>query len=53
MEIKQSWMDYLITDEDGYWCGISDNAPEEEKKKYQQYVTEQEQIIKEGKQIPR
>ena len=43
----QKWFEYAIFDEDGV-CGIKDNAPDEIKKEYEQYLELQEKTKKEG-----
>lgn len=49
---KPTWWDYAIFNDDGL-CGISDDAPEEEKKKYYEFIEEREKIKREGKWIPK
>lgn len=40
------YYDYLIFDEDGYWIGIKDDAPEEAKKEWEEHQKIAEQGIK-------
>ena len=52
MMIEPSWWKYAIFNDDGL-CGISDNAPAEEKAKYNDYIKEKEEYRKAGEFIPR
>lgn len=52
MMIEPSWWKYAIFNDSGL-CGISDKAPAEERKKFNEYISEKEKFKKEGKYIPR
>lgn len=52
MMVEPSWWKYAIFDDNGL-CGISKEAPEEEKKKYNEYAKEIEKYKKENKPIPK
>lgn len=41
MMIKQVWHDYIILDDDGFQCGIRDDAPESVKQAYAKYLQEE------------
>lgn len=47
MIIEPSWWKYAIFDDNGL-CGISDKAPEVEKKKYDEYVKKQKELKEKG-----
>lgn len=52
MMVEPTWWKYAIFNDNGL-CGIADNAPAEEKEKYDKYVAEKEAYIKAGKPIPK
>lgn len=37
MRLPEIWDPYVIYDDDGFVCGISDNAPEDVKKAFEEY----------------
>ena len=51
MMVKPSWWDYAIFNEKGL-CGISKDAPKEEREKFEKHIAEREKYIKEGKMVP-
>ena len=46
MRLEAVWDKYTDYDEDGFCCGIRDNAPEEVKKAYAEYIAERESQAK-------
>lgn len=47
MRLPEIWDSYVIRDDDGYVCGISDDAPDEAKKAFDEYQNK----LKEGWKI--
>ena len=45
--------DWTVTDEDGFVCGVREDAPEEVKKAYEGYMSKLEEMKKLGVKIPR
>ena len=43
----QRWFEYAVFDEDGV-CGIKEDAPDEIKKEYDEYLKEQETFKRDG-----
>lgn len=42
MEKRKNWIDWATYDEDGFINGIMDNAPEDARLSYEQYLKEKE-----------
>ena len=51
MREKQIWDDWATYNEDGYVNGVKDNAPDDVKKAYEQYLHEKEELNKRGIKI--
>lgn len=48
MRIPGGWENWAEYNEDGFLCGIRDDAPEEAKKAYSEHLKEQEEAKKKG-----
>lgn len=48
MRIEMIWDAWLLYDEDGFCCGIRNDAPDDVKKAYNQYISEQEALKQSG-----
>lgn len=48
MRLKEIWDDWMNYDEDGFYSGIRDDAPDEVKKAYAEYLKKQESEKKSG-----
>ena len=44
MRIKEIWDDWMEYDEDGFYSGIREDAPDEVKEAYKTYLAEKENI---------
>ena len=53
MEIKPIWYDYATFNEDGFVDGVRDDAPEDVKEAYQEYLKEKERELNSGKLMPK
>lgn len=42
MRIHEKWDDWVLYDEDGFRCGLRQDAPDDVKKAYSQFLAEQE-----------
>lgn len=42
------WFEWAIFDDGGNICGISEDAPEEEKRAYKQFVEDRNNLTKKG-----
>ena len=42
MRIEQIWDKWLVYDDDGFVSGVRDDAPDDVKKTYQEYLAEME-----------
>lgn len=51
MMVKPLWWDWITRDENGYRNGIRDDAPEEMKKAYAEFLKEYEKTDKMGRRI--
>lgn len=51
MRIPGKWEEWAKYNSDGFLCGISEDAPEEAKKEYEEYVKETEAAKKRGIKI--
>ena len=45
--------DWTVTDEDGFVCGVREDAPDEVKNAYEEYMAKLEEMKKLGIKIPR
>ena len=43
MRIKEVWDDWVISNEDGFRCGIKNDAPEEVKKAYTDFLKKEQE----------
>ena len=50
MRVKMSFDDWLLYDEDGA-CGIREDAPEEAKKDYEEYLKWKKKLAEEHKKV--
>lgn len=51
-QAELTFINYLITDpEEGTWLGIREDAPDEIKKAYNNYLREKEKARKEGRKL--
>lgn len=48
MRIPGTWNEWAKYDEDGFLCGIREDAPEEAKKEYEQYLEETKKAKEKG-----
>lgn len=48
MREKEIWFDWATYDDDGFVNGIREDAPEEAKKSYKQYLEEKKELQKRG-----
>lgn len=48
---KPIFWDYITTDDDGELNGIREDAPEDAKKAYEEYLEEKNKLIKDGIKI--
>lgn len=48
MRMEAVWDNWMEYDEDGFCCGIRDDAPEEVKKAYSEYIAEREAAAEKG-----
>ncbi len=48
MRIEAVWDKWMEYDEDGFCCGIRDDAPDEVKQAYAEYIAEREAAAKNG-----
>ncbi len=48
MRSKEVWDDWMKYDEDGFYSGIRDDAPEDVKKAYAEHIEKQEKEKKNG-----
>ena len=53
MELEPIWYRYATFDNDGYVNGITEDAPEEAKRAYQEYMDEIREYIDNGAYRPR
>lgn len=49
MREKQIWDDWMKYDEDGFYSGVRDDAPDELKEAYAKYLSEREAEMKSGR----
>ena len=48
MRIEMVWDKWMLYDDNGFCCGIRPDAPDDVKRAYSQYVSEQEALKKSG-----
>lgn len=53
MTIEPIWSDYVTYDADGYISGIKEDAPQEAKDAYAEYIAEKEAYIAHGVMMPK
>lgn len=53
MELEPIWFEYAIFDDDGELTGIREDAPQDAKDAYAEYVAEVQGYIDRGEPIPR
>lgn len=46
LRVKEIWDDWAIYDEDGFKCGIKEDAPEEVKKAYDNFLKNEQEYQK-------
>jgi hypothetical protein len=51
MMVEPIWADYVVYDEDGYISGVREDAPQNVKDAYNEYVRERERIIQSGEEV--
>lgn len=51
MRLEPIWWEWTIANENGFMCGIRDDAPEDIKKEYEKYLEEKEELKKKGIKI--
>lgn len=53
MIIEPIWWKYAIYNEDGFVSGVRDDAPQEAKDAYKEYIEEKNAYIERGEMIPK
>lgn len=45
MRIKEIWDDWVVCDEDGFRCGLSESSPQEVKKAYEDFLKKENENL--------